>query len=249
MKSNFFDFRNKTIVVVGSSGLIGKEIVKAFKKFNAKIVKIDLKGDKETLIIKSKKAKKQIDELEKHLKKIKKFHIFVNCSYPKNISWKKMTFNRKNYDSFSENISLHLNNYCYISKIVAEKMKKDKVKGSIINFSSIYGIVAQDLNIYSGTKMTENIAYGSIKAGIINFTKLLSSYYSKFDIRANCISPGGVFEPSMSKQFISNYKKRVPIKRLAKSWEIAYPVLFLASNASSYMSGTNLVVDGGWTSI
>ena len=101
------------------------------------------------------------------------FASVLNCSYPKNISWKKMTFNRKNYDSFSENISLHLNNYCYISKIVAEKMKKDKVKGSIINFSSIYGIVAQDLNIYSGTKMTENIAYGSIKAGIINFTKLI----------------------------------------------------------------------------
>jgi NAD(P)-dependent dehydrogenase (short-subunit alcohol dehydrogenase family) len=109
--------------------------------------------------------------------------------------------------------------------------------------------VAQDLTIYDNTKIEENISYAPIKSGIIGFSKLLASYYGKYGIRANTVSPGGVLSKKMSKNFLKNYKKRVPIKRLCKPSEVADPIIFLGSDASSYITGINLLVDGGWTAI
>ena len=86
---------------------------------------------------------------------------------------------------------------------------------------------------------------------LINLTKQMASYYGKYNIRVNCICPGGVRDKinSKNKNFIKNYKKRVPLKRLAKPIEIASVNLFLSSEASSYIAGTAIIVDGGWTCI
>ena len=137
----------------------------------------------------------------------------------------------------------------WFSKTIAEKFKKNKIKGVILNFSSIYGLVAQDNSIYKNTKMNENIAYSAIKGAIISYTKLLSVYYSKYSIRANSISPGGVLTKCMDEDFVKNYSERVPIGRLASANEIAKASLFLVSDFSNYITGENLVVDGGWTAI
>ena len=126
-------------------------------------------------------------------------------------------------------------------------MKKNK-KGSIILLSSIYGVVGQDLSIYEGTKMQESMTYSVIKGGINNLTKQMASYYGKFQIRINALCAGGVFE-NQNERFVKNYKKKVPLKRMATSSDIALSVIFLASDASSYITGTTFMVDGGWTSI
>ncbi len=130
-------------------------------------------------------------------------------------------------------------------------MKRKRKKGSIILLGSIYGVVGQDTQIYINTGMSENIAYSVIKGGITNFTKQMASYYGKFNIRINCICPGGVQDKinTKNKNFIKNYRKRVPLKRLAKSEEIANVILFFSSDASSYVTGNIMMVDGGWTSI
>ncbi len=246
------NLKNKNILIVGSKGLIGKSIISNLKKQKAKIFTIEKdqkKNSKNTFYLKSNSAEDQIYEFKNIISKIRRIDVFINCSYPKNQHWEKQTFLKSRYQYFEENLQLHLNTFCFFSKIVAQNMKKKKIKGSIINLSSIYGVVAQDLSIYDNTKIEENISYAPIKSGIVGFTKLLASYYAKYGIRANTVSPGGVISKKMNKKFLKNYKKRVPIKRLCKPSEVADPIIFLGSDASSYITGINLLVDGGWTAI
>ena len=119
--------------------------------------------------------------------------------------------------------------------------------------SSIYGLVAQTLQIYKNTGMNENMNYSVIKGGINNFAKQLASYYGNYGIRVNSVCPGGIIghiKGSKEKQnvkFIKNYSKNCPLGRLGKPEEVASSVLFLASDASSYITGTSFLVDGGWT--
>ena len=121
-------------------------------------------------------------------------------------------------------------------------------KGSIINIASIYGVVANDPSLYEGTEMLQPPHYTFIKAGMINFTRYLANYYGKKGVRANCISPGGYFN-NQPAPFVDRYCQRVPLGRMLGNEDIKGAVVFLASNASEYVTGTNLMVDGGWTAL
>jgi len=124
-------------------------------------------------------------------------------------------------------------------------------KGSIINISSIYGVVANDPSLYEGTGMLQPPHYNFVKAGMINFTRHIANYYGKKGVRANCIAPGGYFgDPEEGEEpFLSNYKKRCPIGRGLHNEDIKGAVVFLASDASEYVTGITLMVDGGWTTL
>ena len=124
-------------------------------------------------------------------------------------------------------------------------MKQQK-SGSIINFSSIYGINAPDFSVYNGTDIDMPIAYAEIKGGINMLTKYIASKYGKFNVRANIIAPGGVFD-NQQEIFVKNYENKVPLKRMANLKDIVGPVIFLLSEAASYITGHILIVDGGWT--
>ena len=119
-------------------------------------------------------------------------------------------------------------------------------RGSIINISSIYGEVGNDPNLYIGTDMHPPPTYSFVKAGMINFTRYLACFYGKQGIRANCISPGG-YLAGQAEAFLDRYNARVPIGRMLDNEDIKGAVVFLASDASSYVTGANLMVDGGWT--
>ncbi len=119
-------------------------------------------------------------------------------------------------------------------------------RGSIVNISSIYGVVANDPNLYVGTSMKQPPSYNFVKAGMINFTRYLACYYGKKGVRANCISPGGYFN-HQEEPFLSEYSKRVPIGRMLENEDVKGAAVFLASDASAYITGANLMVDGGWT--
>ena len=121
-------------------------------------------------------------------------------------------------------------------------------RGSIINISSIYGVIASDPTLYEGTAILHPPHYNFIKAGMINFTRHIANFYGKKGVRANCISPGGYFN-NQEDQFVQNYCRRVPLGRMLNNEDIKGAVLFLASDASEYVTGTNLIVDGGWTSL
>ena len=121
-------------------------------------------------------------------------------------------------------------------------------KGSIINISSIYGVVANDPTLYEGTDMKQPPDYTFVKAGMINFTRYLANYYGKQGIRSNCISPGGYFD-NQPDAFVDEYTRRVPIGRMLDNEDIKGAVVYLASDASEYVNGHNLLVDGGWTAV
>ncbi|MBM3774301.1 MAG: SDR family oxidoreductase [Acidobacteria bacterium] len=121
-------------------------------------------------------------------------------------------------------------------------------RGSIINISSIYGVVANDPTLYEDTGMKQPPDYTFVKAGMINFTRYLANYYGKFGVRANCISPGGFFN-NQPEPFLRRYSKRVPVGRMLNDKDVQGAVVFLASDASEYVTGINLMVDGGWTAL
>lgn len=120
--------------------------------------------------------------------------------------------------------------------------------GSIINISSIYGVVANDPTLYEDTDMKQPPDYTFVKAGMINFTRYLANYYGKNGVRANCVCPGGYFD-HQPKPFVDRYTKRVPIGRMLENDDIKGTIVFLASDASAYVTGATLMVDGGWTAV
>lgn len=120
--------------------------------------------------------------------------------------------------------------------------------GSIINISSIYGVVANDPTLYEGTDMRQPPDYTFVKAGMINFTRYLANYFGKKGVRANCICPGG-YDCGDPATFVENYTRRVPVGRLLDNEDLKGAVVFLASDASSYVTGHALMVDGGWTTL
>jgi len=259
--NNPFSIKNKSALVLGGSGLIGKEICNLFIKSSCKVHNLDIESSLKNknnynfyyFDIKDNEYLEQ--NFSKILKKIKNIDIFVNCSFPITDDWSLNNFEKTNLKSFRKNINYQLINSSWLIKKTADFMKANKKKGSIINLGSIYGILGQDLSIYKNTKMKENFPYSLIKGGIINSTRQFASYYGKYNIRINTISPGGVrghvkgFANQQSKIFIKNYSNKTPLKRLCDTSEIAPAVQFLAADASSYITGINLMIDGGWSII
>lgn len=121
-------------------------------------------------------------------------------------------------------------------------------RGSIINIASIYGVIANDPTLYEGTDMLQPPHYCFVKGGMINFTRYVANYYGKKGVRCNCISPGGYLS-NQPETFVDNYCHRAPIGRMLENDDIKGAVVFLASDASSCVTGANLMVDGGWTAL
>jgi len=267
---NKFSLYKKTCFILGGCGLIGSEIIKTFSKFNSKIIILDINKNKANIIIKKfNKNKKFIffEEFDCHLENdlIYKFpkilekygcpNVFVNCSHPTPKDLKYKTFKNLKKNILDDYVKVQMNSYAWLARLTAEEMSKKGISGSIILFASIYGLVGQDLNVYKGTTMKESVPYSLIKGGIINYVRQMASYYGKNNIRINCISPGGLkghvkdHGNNQEQKFLKNYSKKVPLARMGEASEVALCTLFLASEASSYITGHNLVIDGGWTII
>ncbi|MGH9729323.1 MAG: SDR family oxidoreductase [Candidatus Acidiferrales bacterium] len=122
--------------------------------------------------------------------------------------------------------------------------------GSIVNMGSIYGVVSPDFRIYAGhDEMTNPPSYGFAKAGMIQLTRYLAVYFGPLGIRVNCLSPGGLYSPAMPEKFVEKYVYRTPLGRMAGANDIKGAAVFLASDASAYITGQNLLVDGGYTAL
>ena len=149
-----------------------------------------------------------------------------------------------------------MNSFAWSSLKVAQLMKKNKIKGSIVFINSIYGVLGQDKNLYKGTNLKPNPVYSLIKSGLIGYAKNLASYYGEYGIRVNSIISGGIkghVAGSKTNQKIKNSYKIIKIKHYLKGWVTLMIFLlrfyFYVLMRSSYITGTNLHVDGGWTAI
>jgi len=248
-----FSCAGKTCLVTGGSGLLGKGIAKALYDFGASVYVADIQtrpnrdGMPESIRfvhcnIASMRSVTAC--LQKVILKEKKIDVLINCAYPRTNDWTKK-IETLSCNSWEKNVNAHLGGYFFCCRNVAEEMKKRK-SGSIINMASIYGIVAPDFGIYKGTRMTMPAAYAAIKGGIISFSRYMASYYASCGIRVNTVSPGGVFN-NQPQIFVERYEQRTPLKRMAQPDDIVGAVVYLASDASRYVTGINLVVDGGLT--
>lgn len=262
-KDTFFNVKDKVCLITGALGLIGREFVHSCATAGAKIILVDVvaenEGQKFVKDLNRQTANPNLiycqcdinDEhgvekvLERTLTKFKRIDAVINSAYPKNKNYGK-EFEKVASKDFGENINLHLIGSFILLKQAAEIMKRQK-EGNIINIASIYGFSAPKFEIYKGTNMTTPIEYAAIKGAVINLTKYLASYLGRYNIRVNCISPGGIFN-NQPQSFVKKYSDRVVLgQRMANPKDLSGVLLFLLSDASRYITGQNIVVDGGWS--
>lgn len=241
---------NKVILVTGGSGLIGREIMKHLKKEGA--IAINAEITVETDISKQQincdvTSQTSIDEtITAVIEGFGRIDGLVNSAYPRTKDW-GMKFEEVSFESWRKNIDMQLNSVFLLCQKVLGHMKQQGA-GAIVNIASIYGVVGNDFTIYEGYGGTSPAAYSAIKGGIINFSRYLASYYGKYNIRVNCVSPGGIFE-NQHPSFVERYSSKSLLKRMGQAEEIAPAVSFLLSDEASFITGHNLMVDGGWTAI
>lgn len=254
MYKKLFSCDNKVAIITGGAGLIGKEIARGLRDFGAVVYVADTDREK-TRELTGEAGIKFIylditseDSIKEAMYAViqvnKKIDILINCAYPKTNDW-GLKIEQIPFSSWNENVNNHLGGYFLCCRFIAEHMKETG-GGTIINLASIYGVAAPDFSMYEGTEMTMPAAYSAIKGGIIAFTKYLATYYAKYNIRVNSISPGGILD-NQHPSFVEKYSHKTPLGRMAKPAEVVGGVLYLASDASSYVTGQNLIIDGGWT--
>ncbi len=265
-EGNFLSLDSKFSIVLGGVGLIGKAVVKELLRVHSEVLILDI--DKKAFDNFSLELGKEglnckfeyfdvaaLEESEILLEKIiSKYDVpdcFINVSYPRTKDWAKSTFSDITLNMCIENLNMHLGSSVWTAKLFADRMVRAQKKGSIVLTSSLYGKRAQDMSMYEGTNLKENMTYPVIKAGINNFVRQSAAYYGKYNIRVNAVSPGGIEGPvagseeQQDNKFKINYINKTALKRMTEPLDVANAVVFLCSDNSSYITGHILNVDGG----
>jgi NAD(P)-dependent dehydrogenase (short-subunit alcohol dehydrogenase family) len=244
------NLKDKIIIVTGGNGLLGREIIKKLLIEGATCINIDINHNTSndfSCIHCDITDSVSIDKaIQLVINKFNRIDGLVNNAYPRTKDW-GLKFEDIEFHSWQSNVNIQMNSYFYFTQQVSKYMVKQGF-GSIVNMASVYGVVGPDFTIYDGTEMTMPAAYSAIKGGIINFGRYLASYLGPSGVRVNTVSPGGIFD-NQNPIFVNNYNKKVPMRRMGLAKDISPAVSFLLSNDADYITGQNLIVDGGWTSI
>lgn len=250
-----FDIEGRVAVVTGGSGLYGRCIVEGFCEVGAKVIiaSRNLANCEETASEYRKKGYKAYAytlDLSSHksimsfTKKVWKDFTRVDILVNNSVL-RPMKSYEDDLNNWKKSMRVNASGFFDITRCFIKKMLLQK-KGSIINISSIQGIVGPDFTLYKGTDMDTPPDYSFHRAGMVNLTRYFAARFGKYNIRVNVISPGGLFnhQPEL---FVKRYEKRTFLGRMANHDDIKGVVIFLASDASAYITGTNIVMDGGYT--
>jgi len=274
VKDKLFDVSEKIVIITGGLGQIGAEFVKEFHSRGSKVAVLSrtVTKEKAAAVLGASLAedsriglygvditnKQNINEvLDKIEKKWGTPDVLINNagidtqpSAPPEVSGPFEDFPE---EVFREVVDTNLTGTFLMTQAVGKRMITAGKEGSIINIGSIYGMVSPVQDIYAykaektGVPFIKPVAYSAAKSGMYNLTRYCATYWGRKGIRVNTFTPSGVFRDTQDKEFQANYCNRMPMGRMAQPDEYNGAVIFLASDASKYMTGSNLIMDGGWT--
>ncbi|WP_410012761.1 SDR family oxidoreductase [Sodalis sp. C49] len=273
MEDTLFSVKDKIIVVTGGLGQLGAQYVKELHKRQARVAVFAQNIAEERLlkvfgeqresprlafyqvdITDSGSINRALDDIERQWGVpdglVNNAGIDTQPSAPPEVSG---PFEQFPVDVFRKVVEVNLVGTFLATQQVGARMKAAGKKGSIINVGSIYGVVSPVQDIYSykkedtGVPFIKPVAYSAAKSGLYNFTRYCATYWGRDGIRVNTLTISGVARPDQDPRFQKNYIARMPIGRMANEDEYNGTIVFLLSDASVYMTGANVVVDGGWT--
>lgn len=255
----------RVALITGAANILGPEFAAALAEFGAQLALVDINGKacthvaqqvEETYGTRALAIRADISDEKAVAAMVRQvmstfghMDILINAAAIKTRDYFK-SLEKYKLEDWNQVMAVNLTGTFVCTKHVVPFFMKQK-KGNIINIASIYGIVGPDPRIYEGSwyldqQINTPPVYAASKGGVVNFTRYLATTLAPYNIRANCITPGGVFS-GQNKTFVNRYSARVPLGRMARREELRGAVLFFASDASSYITGHNLVVDGGLT--
>ena len=271
-----FDLKNKIILIIGGRGYLGRDFCQALRSQNATVVSADLPiqsqaasksgfDDEFSDIEQVNVDVTDKDSISKMVELVIEKHgridtlIFSVTGKPHDFY---APFTDCSLEGWQSVLHTELDGLFLTLQEVGRSMEENE-QGNIILLSSIYGVVGNDQRLYEGSNLAELYAekdsekksnqiyshsvYPVVKGGIISLTRYLAAYWGEKNIRVNCISPGGVYHEGENEIFVKKYSAKVPLGRKAEVREISSTVVFIASDEASYVTGQNIIVDGGWT--
>ena len=250
---DLFNCKDKVVLVTGAAGQIGTVLCDAFLRAGAVVIGLDLEIHQDRAdgvdhykldIADKKQVNKTFEEI---IKKHSRIDVLINNAGASTFA----TFEERSEEDFDWVMGVNLKGTFLCIQSYVDLFDKYKLKnGSIINIGSLYGVISPDFRIYTDCARKNSEIYGATKAGIIQMSKYFAVHLADRNIRVNAISPGGILNPAnpQGDDFQKNYSFRCPMKRMANTGEMVGAVIYLASDAASYTTGQNIVIDGGFSS-
>ncbi len=255
---DLFRLDGKVAIVTGANGLLGQRHCKALAEAGAIVVAADVGGATgahaaENVDVTSKESVLALRE--RVLEAYGRIDVLVNNAAVNDMvenpvsAAEESMFENYPLDLFRRVMDVNVTGTFLCCQVLGAQMAAQR-SGSIINIASTYGVTAPDQNIYKlpdgSQPFFKSAAYPTSKGAVVMLTRFLATYWGEKGVRVNTLSPGGV-ENNQPEHFISNYSRRTPLGRMATPTDYMGALVFLASDASAYMTGHNLLVDGGWT--
>ncbi len=262
-----FNLDGKTAIVTGGAGILGSHFCSGLAEAGANVAVVDINIEEAQNVANSITTRFGVRAVafecditsemsvkgmvESVLAEFGEISILHNNAAGKSNNLDAFFADFEDYDlaQWKEIMGTNLDGMFLVAKHVGKVMKEQQKGGSIIQTSSIYGVMAPDQRIYEGSyyldrQINSPAIYSASKAGVIGLTKYLATYWAKEGIRVNAITPGGV-ESGQNDTFKKNYSNRIPLGRMSQPEEMVGALIYLASDASSYVTGQNIIVDGG----
>ena len=262
MTMDLFDLTGRVVVVTGASGQLGRQFCSALLRRGARVAMLDQADNAaarpggDTLVLRVDITDRAA--LEAALATIEStlgvpsglINAAALDSPPDAPAAENGPFETYPEESWDRVMAVNVKGTMLVCQVIGGRMAAAG-RGSIVNVASIYGVVSPDQRLYAyrraaGTEFFKPAAYAASKSSLLNLTRYLATYWAPKNVRVNTVTFGGVFNGQDAK-FLEGYESRVPLGRMARADEYNGAIVFLLSDASSYMTGSNLVIDGGWT--